>query len=104
MFASDDAVCASCLIIAEEKVPKLRRINEVNGARSRTEREFTYIVISTGCNRESSIATSTLSCTYSRMTNPFWLKRGTLWGAMTSELKPVHYIEEFVSGGQNLCL
>jgi len=99
VFASDDVVWASWRFVAEEEIPCLCHTNEVIGA---------YVTAGARVHLDSyldrlqewAIYCDTDSVVYVQPRNgPALVETGDNLVAVTSELKPSEFIEEFVSGG-----
>ena len=99
MFASDDVVWASWRFIEEEMIPNLRHTNEVIGAYvTAAARLHLYSYLdrlgerALYCDTDSVLFVQPID-------EPALVETGDNLGAMTSELRPFEFIEEFVSGG-----
>jgi hypothetical protein len=101
VFASDEVVCASWRFIADEKVPNLPHTNEVIGAYVNAgPRILLYSYLAR--LKKMALYCDTDSVIYILPDDqPALIERGDCLGAMTSELKEVFHIKEFVSGGPN---
>ena len=78
-FANDDVVWISWKHAAEERLPNLRHTNEVTDAYITAGARIHLYPISTGWERELTIATAIPSFTISRETNQDLSKQGTNW-------------------------
>jgi len=76
---------------------RLRHTNEFIGATTPQVLRFISIAISTGYKRKRSIATQILS-NIEPGDEPKLIEKKYRYGGMTSELRPIEYISEFVSG------
>jgi len=99
VFASNDVVWASWCFVAEEQIPSLRHTNEFIGA---------YVTVVARLHlysyldrlQELAIYCDTDSVVYVQPRNgPALVETCDILGAMTSELKPSEFIEEFVRRG-----
>jgi len=98
VFASDDLVWASFRFVAEEVIPCLRHTKEVEGAYV-TAGARLYLYTFLDRLQERAIYCDTDSVVYVQpREEPALVETGDNLGAMTSELKPSEYMEEFVSG------
>jgi hypothetical protein len=98
VFPSDEIVWASWSFV-EEDVPNLRHTNEVVGAYV-TAGARLYLYSYLDKLQERAIYWDTDSVLFVQPSGEAALvETGDNLGAMTSELKPSEYIEEFVSGG-----
>jgi len=100
MFASDDVVWASWRFIEEDMIPSLRHTNEVIGAYvTAAARLHPYWYMdrlgdrALYCDTDSVLFVQPID-------EPALVETGYNLGAMTSELRPFEFIEEYVSGGQ----
>jgi hypothetical protein len=89
MFANDNVVWASWRYTEEENIPNLRHTNEGIGA---------YVTAGARLHLYSYLDTDSVLFVQPSDEAPLVGTGGCL-GAMTSELKPSEYIEEFVNGG-----
>ena len=98
-FASDDVVCVSWCFIEKEKIPSLRHPNEVIGAYV-TAGARLHLYKYLDKLQEHAIYCDTDSVIFVQTRHGQALREtGHNLGAMTSELKPSEFIEEFVSEG-----
>jgi hypothetical protein len=99
MFANDDVVWASWRYTEEENIPNLRHTNEVIGAYvTAGARLHLYSYLDRLQRRAIYCDTDSVLFVQPSDEAPL-VETGDCLGAMTSELKPSEYIEEFVSGG-----
>jgi len=98
-FASDGVVWISWKHAAEEHVPNLRHTNEVIGAYVTAGARihlYRYFDLLGG----EAIFCDTDSVIYIQPRDePGLIETGDQLGEMTSELRPIEYVSEFVSGG-----
>jgi len=99
MFASHDVVCASWRFMAEEQISSLRNTNEGIGAYvTAGARLHLYSYLDRLQERALYCDTDSIMFVKPR-DEPALVETGDNLGAMTSELKPSQFIEEYVSGG-----
>ena len=99
VFASNAVVWASWRFVEEEDIPGLRQTNEVIGAYvTARARLHLYNYLDTLQERATYCDTDSVIFVQPSAESPL-VETGDNVGAMTSELKPSEYIEEFVSGG-----
>ena len=96
LIASDDVVWASCRFIAEEDIPNLRHANEAYVTAGTRLRLYSYL--DKLQKRALSCDTDSFLFVQPRGESAL-VETGDSLGAMTSELKPSEFIEEFVNGG-----
>ena len=99
VFTSDDEVRTSWRFVAEEEIPSLRHTNEIIGAYvTAGDRLHLYSYLDT--LQERAIYCDTDSVVYVQpREGPALVESGDNLEAMTSELRPSEFIEEFFSGG-----
>jgi len=99
MFASDDVVRASWHFMTEEQIPSLRHTNEVIAAYV-TAGARLHLYSYVDRLKERAIYCDTDSIMFIQPRNETTLvDTGNNLGAMSSELKPSIFIEEYVSVG-----
>jgi len=99
MFVSDDVVWASWRFMAEEQIPSLRHTNEVIGAYvTAGSRLHLYSYLDRLQERAQYCDTDSIMFVQPR-DEPALVEIEDNPGAMTSELKPSQFIEEYVSCG-----
>ena len=99
MFGSDKVVWASWLFIEEEKISNIRHTNEVMGAYvTAGARLLLYKYLDELQDRAMYCDTDSIVFVQPR-DEAALVKTGDNLGDMSSELKPVQIISEFVSGG-----
>jgi len=99
MFASDDVLWASWRFIEEEMIPNLRNTNDVIGAYvTAAARLYLYSYLDRLGERTLYCDTDSFLFVKPR-DEPALVETGDNLGAMTSEMRPFEFIEEYVSGG-----
>jgi hypothetical protein len=98
VVAGEDFVYVSWWYIADEKVPNLRLTNEVIGAYVTAGKRI-HLYYCLDRLKQMALYCDTDSVIYIQPDDqPSLIETGDCLGAMTSELKPVRHIEEFISG------